>query len=112
MIKYQKLINLNNIIIDKKNKKKATRALKDISAASGGISYFPENVSDVHSICEQVARDIRNQYTLGYKPTRPQSEGGFRNVKVEAHDGRSKLQVRTRSGYFAGQKRASNQGGE
>jgi hypothetical protein len=30
-------------------------------------------------------------------------------VKVEAHDGRAKLQVRTRSGYFAGQKRADNQ---
>src|SRR6184192_1070996 len=39
---------------DRKNRKKAMRALKDISAASGGVSFFPENVSDVHSICEQV----------------------------------------------------------
>jgi len=88
---------------DKKNRKKATRALKDISAASGGISYFPENVSDVHSICEQVARDIRNQYTLGYYPTNTKKDGTFRTVAVDVIPprGKGKLTARTRNGYFA-----------
>jgi len=88
---------------DKKNRKKATRALKDISAASGGISYFPENVSDVHSICEQVARDIRNQYTLGYYPTNTKKDGTFRTVAVDIVPprGKGKLIARTRNGYFA-----------
>jgi Ca-activated chloride channel homolog len=88
---------------DKKNRKKATRALKDISAASGGISYFPENVSDVHSICEQVARDIRNQYTLGYYPTNTKKDGTFRTVAVDVVPprGKGKLAARTRNGYFA-----------
>src|SRR5579885_572418 len=54
---------------DKKNRKKATRALKEIADASGGVAYFPENVADVHAICEQVAKDIRNQYTLAYYPS-------------------------------------------
>ena len=96
---------------DKKNRKKAMRALKDISAASGGISYFPENVDDVHSICDQVARDIRNQYTLGYYPTNTKKDGTFRTVQVDIIPprGRGKLSARTRNGYFApGQAAASN----
>ena len=96
---------------DKKGRKKASRALKDISAASGGISYFPENVSDVHSICEQVARDIRNQYTLGYYPTNTKKDGTFRTVAVDIVPprGKGKLIARTRNGYFApGTAAASN----
>src|SRR5712692_11585880 len=68
---------------DKKNKKKAQRALKDISTASGGVAFFPENVDDAHSICEQVARDIRNQYTLGYYPSNTKKDGTFRTVAVD-----------------------------
>ncbi|HVO56765.1 MAG TPA: VWA domain-containing protein [Dongiaceae bacterium] len=88
---------------DKKNRKRATRALKDISAASGGMSYFPENVDDVHNICDQVARDIRNQYTLGYYPSNTRKDGTFRTVQVDVVPprGRGKLTARTRNGYYA-----------
>ena len=93
----------------KKSAKKARRALEDIARASGGVAYFPENVEDVHNICQQVAHDIRNQYTIGYKPSTPQSQGGYRSIKVEARaPGYKHLQVRTRSGYYPGQERASN----
>jgi Ca-activated chloride channel homolog len=96
---------------DKKNRKKAMRALKDISAASGGVAFFPENVDDVHNICDQVARDIRNQYTLGYYPTNTKKDGTFRTVQVDIIPprGKGKLAARTRNGYFApGQASASN----
>src|SRR5882757_9894190 len=49
---------------DKKNRKKATRALKEIADASGGIAYFPKNVEDINNICEQVAKHTGNQYAL------------------------------------------------
>src|SRR5205085_2242165 len=67
----------------KKNAKRAKRALEQIAQASGGLSYFPESVDDVHSICEQVAHDIRNQYTLAYYPTNTKRDGTFRAVQVE-----------------------------
>jgi VWFA-related protein len=88
---------------DKKNRKKATRALKEIADASGGIAYFPENVEDVHNICEQVAKDIRNQYTLAYYPTNVRKDGTYRAVQVEVIPprGRGKLSARTRNGYYA-----------
>ena len=52
-------------------------------------------------ISSSVAHDIRNQYTIGYKPTTPKSAGGYRAIQVEAKaKGYGKLTVRTRSGYY------------
>src|SRR5438094_1261405 len=87
----------------KKSAKKAKRALEEIAKASGGVAYFPENVEDVHNICQQVAHDIRNQYTLAYYPTNDRRDGTFRSVSVEIIPprGRGKLMARTRSGYYA-----------
>ena len=87
----------------KKNAKRAKRALEQIAQASGGLAYFPENVEDVHNICEQVAHDIRNQYTLAYYPTNIKRDGTFRTVQVEVIPprGRGKLVPRTRNGYYA-----------
>jgi Ca-activated chloride channel homolog len=87
----------------KKNAKRAKKALEEISLASGGLSYFPENVDDVHNICRQVAHDIRNQYTLAYYPTNSKRDGTFRAVQVEVIPprGRGKLLARTRNGYYA-----------
>jgi Ca-activated chloride channel homolog len=87
----------------KKNAKRAKKALEEISLASGGLSYFPENVDDVHNICQQVAHDIRNQYTLAYYPSNSKRDGTFRAVQVEVIPprGRGKLMARTRNGYYA-----------
>lgn len=87
----------------KKNAKRAKKALEDIAKASGGLSYFPENVEDVHNICQQVAHDIRNQYTLAYYPSNSRRDGTFRAVQVEVIPprGRGKLVARTRNGYYA-----------
>jgi hypothetical protein len=61
----------------------------------------------VDEISRTVAHDIRNQYTIGYKPSTPKSAGGYRAIRVEAHaKGFSKLVVRTRSGYYPGQEHA------
>src|SRR3984893_4261791 len=61
----------------KKEAKRAKKVLQEIAAASGGVAYFPESVDDVHSICEQVAHDIRNQYILAYYPTHSQRGDTF-----------------------------------
>jgi Ca-activated chloride channel family protein len=88
---------------NKKSKTKAKKALTQIAQASGGLAFFPENVEDVHSICEQVAHDIRNQYTLGYYSTNDRRDGSYRTVQVEVIPprGRGKLMARTRNGYYA-----------
>jgi Ca-activated chloride channel homolog len=86
-----------------KSKNRAKKALKEIAEASGGLAFFPENVEDVHSICDQVAHDIRNQYTLAYYPSNTKRDGTYRAVTVEVIPprGRGKLVARTRNGYYA-----------
>ena len=75
--------------------------LETLSAETGGVAYFPRSLEDVNGIAELVARDIRNQYILGYHSPTPVSAGGYRTVRVEAQaNGYSRLIVRTRKGYF------------
>jgi Ca-activated chloride channel family protein len=95
-------------LLGEEHSKRARRALREMAEETGGVAFFPQGVSEVDAITQQIAHDIRNQYTIGYKPSKPQSQGGFRAVKVEANaKGYKKLQVRTRSGYYAGQQRAA-----
>lgn len=85
-----------------KEAEKARNDLEALSAETGGIAYFPRSLGDVSQIASDVARDIRNQYTVGYHSTRSASLGGYRIVHVEATSPNHKhLIVRTRRGYYA-----------
>ena len=89
--------------------KRAKRALEQLALQTGGVAFFPKDLTEVDQIARAVARDIRSQYSIYYRPTRPQEQGGFRQVKVDAHaPGYGKLQVRTRSGYYAGQQQRAS----
>ena len=100
-------------ILGDEHQKRARRALQAIADRTGGVAFFPKDLREVDAISREVAHDIRNQYTIGYKPDVAKTEGGYRTVKVEAKaPGHGKLFVRTRTGYYAGQERASSQGGK
>jgi Ca-activated chloride channel family protein len=96
------------ILEKEEHPKHAKRALQIMSERTGGIAFFPQTADDVDAISRTVAHDIRTQYTIGYKPTTPKTQGGYRQVKVDAHShGYGKLLVRTKSGYYAGSEAAS-----
>jgi Ca-activated chloride channel homolog len=80
--------------------KRAERALNALAEATGGEAFFPKEVSDVERIAHQVARDIRNQYSIVYTPSNQTMDGTYRQIKVtvKAPGGPT---VRTRSGYYA-----------
>jgi Ca-activated chloride channel homolog len=81
--------------------RRAKRALELLSEETGGNYFFPKSLADVDSVAAEVAREIRNQYTIGYHSTKAPSLGGYRVVKVEAHAANhGHLKVRTRSGYY------------
>jgi VWFA-related protein len=91
------------ILGEEEHPKRARRALQVMSERTGGIAFFPKTLDEVDEISRTVAHDIRNQYTIGYKPSTPKTQGGYRQVKVDAHaHGYGKLVVRTKSGYYAG----------
>ena len=74
----------------------------------GASPSSPRTLTQVDEIAGEVARDIREQYTIGYHSTKPISQGGFRTVHVEAKaKGYNKLIVRTKTGYYPNSKKAS-----
>jgi VWFA-related protein len=91
--------------------KHARRALEMLSTETGGMAFFPKNIEQVDQIAAEVARDIRNQYTLGYHSTKPTTEPGFRRVEVTAESkAYGKMTVRTRTGYFPVARMAKDSG--
>jgi VWFA-related protein len=79
------------------------KVLKRLARETGGEAFFAAELSDVVAVCESIAHDIRNQYTIGYVSTNVTPKGTYRAVRVVARAaGRGKLFVRTRAGYIAG----------
>ena len=79
---------------------RATRALKSLGEATGGAIFFPKELAEVDKIAHQVARDIRNQYTVQYSPSNTAMDGTFRQIKITVKAPGNPT-VRTRSGYYA-----------
>ncbi len=80
--------------------RRAERALKTISEASGGLAYFPKELTDVNQLALDVAHEIRNQYILGYTPSNTAMDGSYRQIRVTV-DGPNRPVARTRTGYYA-----------
>jgi VWFA-related protein len=96
------------ILEKEEHPKHAKRALQIMSERTGGLAFFPQTLDEVDAISRTVAHDIRSQYTIGYKPTTPKTQGGYRQVRVDARSrSYGKLTVRTKSGYYAGSEPAS-----
>jgi len=85
---------------DKREAKKAQRALQLLTESTGGTVFYPKDVSEVDRIAHQVARDIRNQYTIAYTPTNPALDGKYRQIKLVVKAPGNPV-ARTRSGYYA-----------
>ena len=80
------------------------RVLNSFADATGGRGFFLENAHAggrdlVDEAAEEVAAELKQQYTLGYRPTNRRKDGAFRQIKVELSD--KSLRVRTKRGYFA-----------
>jgi VWFA-related protein len=82
---------------------RARKALQTLTDQTGGLAFFPKSLGQVDSVAQEVAKDIRSQYIIGYQPTKPISQGGYRTIHVTVKaKGYGKLTVRTREGYQAG----------
>jgi VWFA-related protein len=81
---------------------KAEDSLIKMAEASGGAAYFPQDADEAARIVERVARDLREQYTLGYFPTNPSRNGAWRSVRVEIAPpiGFPKIRTSYRLGYY------------
>jgi Ca-activated chloride channel family protein len=85
---------------EKREAKRAKRALDSLALATGGVSYYPRDVDDIGQFTLKVAHDIRNQYILAYSPVNQALDGSYRQIKVMVN-GANRPTVRTRTGYYA-----------
>ncbi|MGC2528299.1 MAG: VWA domain-containing protein [Candidatus Acidiferrum sp.] len=77
--------------------------LRRLCKDTGGIAYFPHGGESVASASTKIARDLREQYMLGYAPQNMNHADSFRKVEVKVTaPGRGRLRVRTRPGYTPG----------
>ena len=90
-------------IFDDADEDKNPGVLRRLAQATGGEAFFPGQLDEVVRICERIARDIRQQYTIGYVPSTPAKPSAWRAIRVVARaSDKRKLSVRTRTGYIAG----------
>ncbi|MBZ5701087.1 MAG: VWA domain-containing protein [Acidobacteriia bacterium] len=76
------------------------RVLERLCNDTGGIAFFPRAGQKISEIAKEIARDLREQYTLGYAPEKRIKGDSFRKIKVRVTaPGRGKVRVRTRAGY-------------
>ena len=75
------------------------QVIERLSKETGGIAFFAGPKDSVADVMAKVARDLREQYTIGYVPA---NGGGktFRKIEVRVSgSGRGRMHVRTRPGY-------------
>ncbi|HAF16461.1 MAG TPA: VWA domain-containing protein [Blastocatellia bacterium] len=77
--------------------------LDELASVSGGKAFFPRSSEEMDDIFEQIALELRHQYSIGYKPTNFSNNGRWHKIKVKVNPPRGlpRLFVRAKEGYYA-----------
>ena len=82
------------------------RVLRRLCQDTGGMAFFPARGASIESVMNQISRDLRGEYMLGYAPPANSEAGAFRKVEVKVSaPGRGALRARSRPGYSLGSPR-------
>ena len=76
------------------------KVLKYFAAETGGLTFFPFKVQDLAQSFENIANELRHQYSILYRPEPAKTDGQFHEVAIKVK-GRKDLIVRARRGYYA-----------
>jgi Ca-activated chloride channel homolog len=74
-------------------------ALETIADTTGGAIYFPYSVNDLGAMFDQINRELRTQYRVGYYPVPRPPAGEYRNLEVRV---KCECKVRSRKAYYSG----------
>jgi len=90
-------------LIRKSSREKAVNLLNKLSTETGGRAFYPQSLSELPQIANEIVRDLRTQYVLAYNPTNKLRDGSFRSIKVAVDDASShdKRIALTRNGRIA-----------
>ena len=85
---------------DEARVKPGRQELDQLADKTGGMAYYPADIGQIDAIALEIARQIRNLYTIAYAPLNQSLDGTFRSIRVTV-SGPERLSVRTRTGYRA-----------
>jgi len=89
--------------IRKSPRDKAVNLINKLASETGGRAFFPESISELPQIANEIVRDMRTQYVIAYNPTNKTQDGTYRAIKVSV-DQKSDSEKRialTRTGRLA-----------
>ncbi|MGD0007728.1 MAG: VWA domain-containing protein [Terriglobia bacterium] len=75
------------------------KILRRLAEGTGGRAFFPFKASETAANFQEIARELRSQYSLAYLSTNRAHDGTFRSITIEPLQ--KGLQVRAKPGYFA-----------
>jgi len=77
--------------------------LTEITELTGGRAFTIDNPNDLADVATKIGVELRNQYVLGYRPTKVVRDGKWRKIKVKLlpPKGLPPLRVYARMGYYA-----------
>src|SRR5437016_1921163 len=75
--------------------------LDEMAGVSGGKAFYPRSAAEMDDIFEQIALELRHQYSVGYRPPSFDSKWHRIKVKVDPPRGLPRMFVRSKEGYFA-----------
>jgi Ca-activated chloride channel homolog len=77
--------------------------IQSIAQLSGGRAFFPTNLNSLDYYIDLIYGELRNQYVLGYVPTKQVFEDKWHKiqVKLDQPKGLPRLMVRAKEGYYA-----------
>jgi Ca-activated chloride channel family protein len=78
----------------------AAHLLTVLTRETGGQVHFPNSLSELDSVYDRIAEELRTQYSLGYVSNNSRRDGKWRRIVVRVPD-RESLQVRHKLGYYA-----------
>src|SRR6266851_8224632 len=90
-------------LIRKSPRDKAVALLNRLASETGGRAFFPNSISELPEIANEIVRDLRTQYVVSYDPTNKAHDGTYRAIKVVVAEvpGQKRIAL-TRSGRTAG----------
>ncbi len=90
-------------LIRKSPRDKAVDLINRLATETGGRAFFPESLSELPQIANEIVRDLRTQYVLAYNPTNKARDGSFRSIRVAVDEAgsRDKRIALTRNGRIA-----------
>lgn len=73
--------------------------LKKFSEETGGAVFFVDGKNDFRKIFDQIALELRSQYSLGYVSNHTARDGKYRRIRIIPRD--PSFKIRARKGYYA-----------